>query len=202
MTRKVEDFFITPLEEHFESQPTEGQRNTILSDMADHTDDVLNDAVEWLKRARQSAKTFPSPKECNKAIAAVLEDRKRPRMEDAPTFSESLTYGQKCKSWAATMKRAVIVHKGTHQWTEWLIYFHAIENEMMLTMMRERESFTLPTQVPSMFDPKYDWAKGDRLLRKWNEERQMLDNPTPDRRRFVAEQLLRIGIRVDQNART
>ncbi len=45
MTAKVEDYFITPLEAHFESQPTEGQRETILSDMEPFSEEALNDAV-------------------------------------------------------------------------------------------------------------------------------------------------------------
>ncbi len=152
MTAKVEDYFITPLEAHFESQPTEGQRATILEDMEPYSDTVLADAVEWLKRSRQSAKTFPSPKECNKAIAAVRAVAVVPESSVGQP-SPSGTYSERIAAWVKSVKTCEVIEKGTVQWEEWEAYFNSIGATLQLGFMETREKWTVPTKVPQMFDP-------------------------------------------------
>jgi hypothetical protein len=191
MSRKVEEYFITPLEAHFESQPTEGQRETILEDFEQYSEEQLHAAVEWLKRARQSAKTFPAPKECLKAIAAApvaSEADRRAR----PVFTSGMTYGQKLKAWMTKLqaKSYPVIYKGTPEWTEWEIYFLATDNTVQYPVMRSKESWTVPTILPSQFDPKFDWNKGDRLLRERADFEHLSDSP--QRQRFVQQELSKV----------
>lgn len=188
---KVEDYFITPLEAHFESQPTEGQRETILTDMEQYSEEVLNEAVEWLKRARQSAKTFPAPKECIKAVTAVQEAIPVKR-GSRPSFDPGSSFGAKLRVWMTQMqsKSYPVIHKGTHEWTEWEIYFLATENTIQYPYMRSKESWTVPALLPVQFDPKYDWSKGSALLKERVEFEKESD--TPQRQKFVREQLERL----------
>lgn len=170
MTAKVEDFFITPLESHFESQPTEGGRETILVDMEPHTTEVLNDAVEWLKRNRQAQKTFPTPKECNRAVSAVMNDAKAIAVAKAFDATGG-TYGDKLIRWVADGGRAYVIDKNrdVHQWREWEIYFLATENKVQYPIMLNRPQWTVPAPVPSALDRDYDWNKGSRLLEERDE---------------------------------
>lgn len=190
MTDKVSDYFLTPLEAHFESQPTEGQRETILVDMEQYTPEQLNAAVEWLKRSRQSAKTFPPPKECLRAIDAVKFMASQPQRSRIDVHGNS--YGDKLRSWLTGGGKAVPIFKNTHEWTEWEIYFLATGNVVQSPIMAGKESWTVPTALPSQFDRDYDWSKGDRLLRERFKAEQEFD--APHRKRFVQEQLARIGL--------
>lgn len=166
---KVEDFFIGPLEAHFESQPTDGQRETILSDLHEFTAEQLFEAAEWLKRARQSAKTFPAPKECLKAIQAVLSGAGKPLTNRPATdFTHAQTYGQKLKVWVEARGGAVAITRCSHEWTEWEIYFLATGNKVQYPAMEGKGEWTVPTRLPQQFDPNYDWALGSRLLRDKN----------------------------------
>lgn len=194
-TRKVEDYFITPLEAHFESQPTEGQRETILEDMQAYSEEQLHEAVEWLKRARQSAKTFPAPKECLKAISEVEKAKAYTApISGRPEFHDDLSYGEKLRLWMEGVrpKFCPVIKKGTNEWTEWEIYFLAMGNSVQYPIMRMRDSWTVPTILPSQFDPGFDWALGNKLLRdRITEDREF---NAPERRQFVQEQLARIGL--------
>ncbi len=156
MTQKVEDYFITPLEAHFESQPTEGQRETILEDMEPFSEEALNDAVEWLKRSRQSAKTFPSPKECNKAITAVTTIIAATSDLTKPQMASGMTYGQMLAVWVAQKRGAVIINRGSMEWDEWHTYFRSIDQKFQLDMMREEslKAWTVPTRLPQEFDAR------------------------------------------------
>jgi hypothetical protein len=193
MTNKVEDYFITPLESHFESQPTEGQRETILADMESYSEEQLNEAVEWLKRARQSAKTFPAPKECIRAIQAV-RTLTAVTPSGRPAFHDDLSYGEKLKLWheATKPKGYPVIKKGTTEWAEWEIYFLAMDNQVQYPIMSSRDSWTVPTRLPSQFDGGYDWSRGDRLLRERTTREVEMD--APDRRRFVQEELRRARV--------
>jgi len=159
--------------------------------MEPYTTEQLNGAVEWLKRARQSAKTFPAPKECIKAIMAV-EEALPARSSSRPTFQSGMTYGAKLHEWHARVggKRYPVIVKGSHEWTEWEIYFLATGNTVQYPVMQSKDRWTVPTQVPSQFDDRYDWQKGDRLLRERVEFEKLSD--TPSRHKFVQEQLKRV----------
>lgn len=164
MSQKVENFFITPLEAHFESQPTEGGRETILEDMDAYSPEDLTTAVEWLKRARQAQKTFPSPKECIKAIKAVVGGRNEKGAVASYSTITAETYARcavaYCKSHGMT-DNVPVIHQGEPQWDEWLAYWrwlgcmwvvHLVEGE-------GRKSFTVPTHFPSQFDPRFNFMK-------------------------------------------
>lgn len=160
MTRKVEDFFITPLEAHFESVPTEGVRDTILEDMEQYTADDLNKAVEWLKRARQSQKTFPSPKECLRAIRSVTGSK-----QDLPVFMGNAingsNYGKNAHAYAIqrgaeTGKASMpVIDKDTQEWDEWLQYFAFIGATIWIYELQGRSKWTVPTRFPSQFDSRF-----------------------------------------------
>jgi hypothetical protein len=158
MTDKVENFFITPLEAHFESQPTDGARDTILTDMDQYTPDDLNTAVEWLKRARQAQKTFPSPKECIKAIAAVVGGR-RERQVIRGNEITSENYAVNALAFCAGMKTLPIIKEGEPQWDEWLAYWRWLECKWVLDLVYDRKSWTVPTEFPSQFDPRFNFLK-------------------------------------------
>lgn len=192
----VEAYFLEPLKAYFEKDPKDGAESFIVERLEGTDVRVLEAAVDWIKANRQAQTSFPSPKECFAAVVAAGEELSKPRLEDAPKFGSDLTYGQKAKSWAATMKRNALVHRGTHEYTEWQIYYLATGNRFFFDLMLTHDSWTTPTVVPQQFDDSYDWSRGDRLLREWHREQQRLDNPSPERRQFVADQLARIGIRV------
>ena len=190
MTAKVETYFIEPLESHFEDQPTAGGRETILEDMEAHDEEVLNQAVEWLKRNRQSQKTFPAPKECNKAVAAVLAEIKQvevARKFDAP---QGASYGEKLKKWVEAGGRAHVITKGTFERREWEIYFLATGNKVQYPLMRSKDSWTVPTQVPKAFDHHYDWNAGSKLLEQREASDAILD--VPERRAWVIQEMKRL----------
>jgi len=158
MSQKVENFFITPLEAHFESQPTDGGRVTILDDMDAYSPEDLTTAVEWLKRARQAQKTFPSPKECIKAIKAVVGGRTDKQVASYSTIT-ARNYAASAVAYCAGMQKIPVIHFGEPQWDEWLAYWrwlgclwvvHLVEGE-------GRKSFTVPTQFPSQFDPRFQF---------------------------------------------
>ena len=160
MTDKVETFFITPLEAHFESQPTEGGRETILEDMEAYSPEDLTTAVEWLKRARQAQKTFPSPKECIKAIKAVVGGR-----SDKPGVSYSTitskTYAQSCIAYCAGMKEIPVIRKDEPQWDEWHAYWAWLGMRWIpeLIAMEQRKVWTVPTNFPNQFDPRFQFIR-------------------------------------------
>ena len=160
MSQKVENFFITPLEAHFESQPTDGGRVTILDDMDAYSPEDLTTAVEWLKRARQAQKTFPSPKECIKAIKAVVGGRNEKQVTGYSTITAT-NYAASAKAYCAGMQQIPVIHFGEPQWDEWLAYWrwlgcmwvvHLVEGE-------GRKSFTVPTHFPRQFDPRFQFIK-------------------------------------------
>lgn len=152
--QKVEDFFITPLEAHFESQPTEGARETILSDFDQYSADDLNTAVEWLKRARQSQKTFPSPKECLKAIKAVVGGRQERKVIKG-TVIDGTNYAINAVAFCAGQKDIPIIKKDEPQWDEWLAYWEWLGAHWLLDLVRDRDSWTVPTYFPEQFDPRF-----------------------------------------------
>lgn len=156
--QKVEDFFITPLESHFESQPTEGGRDTILNDMDQYTPEDLTTAVEWLKRARQAQKTFPSPKECIKAIKAVVGGRTERAVIKGGQIDGS-NYALNALVFCAGMKEVPVIHDEEPQWDEWMAYFEWINCRSVLSIVRDRKSWTVPTYYPSQFDPRFTFVK-------------------------------------------
>lgn len=186
----VEAYFIEPLKAYFEKDPKDGAEAFIVEKLDGSAPNLLDAAVEWIKANRQAQSSFPSPKECFAAIEAV-----RPRVERplaTAEFNPSMSYGDKLKAWMTKLqaKSYPVIHKGTHEWTEWEIYFLATENKVQYPLMRNKETWTVPALLPVQFDPKYDWAKGDRLLRERVEFERESD--TPERQAFVREQLKRL----------
>lgn len=161
MSDKVENFFITPLEAHFESQPTEGGRETILEDMEQYSPEDLTTAVEWLKRARQAQKTFPSPKECIKAIKAVVGGRNESQPVSHGTI-DARNYAamalQYSKSRGLT-DNVPVIRKDEPQWDEWMAYWRWLGCDWVVHLVEGegRKSFTVPTHFPSQFDPRFQF---------------------------------------------
>lgn len=153
MSNKVEDYFITPLEAHFENIPTDGSRETLLHDMDAHSEELLNEVVEWLKRNRQSQKTFPSPKECNRALKAVI-DAKVVVPARMSINTNGMSYGEKLKAWVKMGGKGWIIHQSSLEWTEWFEYFKRNDCWVQLEFMASRESWTVPTQLPVEFDAR------------------------------------------------
>lgn len=188
----VEAYFIEPLKQYFEKDPKDGAEGYIIEKLTGTEPRVLEAAVDWIKGNRQSQSSFPSPKECFAAIEAVKGKVDRPSV--SADFSASMSYGQKLKAWMTKVqaKSYPVIHKGTPEWTEWEIYFLATDNKVQYPVMRSKESWTVPTILPSQFDPKFDWNKGDRLLRERTEFEHLSDSP--QRQRFVQEQLRRVRV--------
>lgn len=158
MSQKVEDFFITPLEAHFESQPTDGGRATIIEDMEQYSSQDLTTAVEWLKRARQAQKTFPSPKECIKAIKAVVGGRNEKQVAQNSVITAE-TYARCAQAYCAGMTTIPVIHEGEPQWDEWLAYWRWLGCRWLTHLVEGegRKSFTVPTHWPSQFDPRFQF---------------------------------------------
>lgn len=153
---KVEDWFVTPLEAHFEAQPTEGGRITILDDMDAYGTDELAAAVEWLKRNRQSVKTFPSPKECLRAIRAVAGNAKAIA---ASTHGQRITaenYAD-CAIAFVAGRDPFLIEIDTPQWDEWIGYLEWLGVRWMLDIitLQKREKWTVPAKWPHEFDRRF-----------------------------------------------
>jgi hypothetical protein len=155
MSSKVEDWFITPLEAHFEAQPTDGGRITILDDLEPYSTDELGAAVEWLKRGRQSVKTFPSPKECLKAIAAVAGKAKARELAASGGRITAENYGECAVAYNAGRDKVPVIERGTPQWDEWVAYYEWLGVRWILSLIAERDKWTVPAHFPSDFDPRF-----------------------------------------------
>lgn len=157
MTDKVETFFITPLEAHFESQPTEGGRETIIEDMEQYAPEDLTTAVEWLKRARQAQKTFPSPKECIKAIKAVVGGRSPVATGGYGAITKD-TYGEAAMNFARARFRenAPMIAEGQPEWEEWIVYFEWLGmGSWIFAAMSDAKRWTVPSYFPHDFDARF-----------------------------------------------
>lgn len=186
----VEAYFIEPLKAYFEKDPKDGAEGYIIEKLQGTDPRVLTAAVDWIKGNRQSQSSFPSPKECFSAIDAVAHQASRP--SGPVSYSAGATYGEKLKAWheKTNAKAYPVIKKGTPEWIEWEIYFLSTENKVQYPVMQGKDRWTVPTVMPSMFDDKYDWNKGDKLLRERTAFEHLSD--TPARRRFVQEQLSRV----------
>lgn len=151
---KVADWFITPLEAHFEDQPTEGGRETLLEDLDAYSTEELTAAVEWLKRSRQSVKTFPSPKECLKAIKAVAGVGSKLAVVARRQDITSESYAEMALLFNAGRDKVPIIRKDT-QWEEWHQYWRWLRAWWLLDLVDNRESWTVPSEFPSAFDPRF-----------------------------------------------
>lgn len=162
---KVDDWFITPLEAHFEAQPTDGGRITILDDMDAYSTDQLEAAVEWLKRNRQSVKTFPSPKECLRAVGAVAAAPEAHRALSTQGQITAQNYAACAVASLGSRKEAPIIKKGSPQWDEWMEYFDWLGCKWILDLVYDRETWTVPSQFPGDFDRRFRpgkrWSAGD-----------------------------------------
>lgn len=162
MSNKVADWFITPLEAHFEAQPTDGGRITILDDMEGYSVDQLKAAVEWLKRNRQSVKTFPSPKECLKAITAVAAS---PRAVEAMSRAGRITretYAECALAYNAGRTEVPVVKREDPEWAEWQAYWNWLGCDWLIALTHDRDSWTVPAHFPSQFDPRFNSSKAKR----------------------------------------
>lgn len=161
MSQKVDQYFIAPLQEHFESEPTDGGRDTITKDMAEYTAQDLTTAVEWLKRARQSVKTFPSPKECIKAIKAVTGGRQELPVIRGDVITRD-NYGDNAVAYFAQSGRPKppVIEKGTKQWDEWIDYYRWLGVRWILhiLLIEGRKKWTVPSEFPGQFDPRFSPA--------------------------------------------
>ncbi len=160
MSNKVVEFFITPMEAHFEAVPKDGPRETIISDLEQYSPDDLMQAAEWLKRARQAQSTFPSPKECIKAIKAVVGGRRAQDVIRGSVITRE-NYGANAHAYAMAhggRREEVsvpVIKRGTPMWDDWLAYFDFIEAKAIKQAMENRESWTVPAMFPRQFDPRF-----------------------------------------------
>lgn len=163
MSNKVEDFFIAPLEAHFESVPTDGSRETILEDFEQYAPDDLNEAVELLKRTRQAQKTFPSPKECIKAIKVIVGGRRQTPVIRGGAIDAS-NYATNAHAYIVDRgitKDVPVIKKDTAQWHEWIDYYRWLGVHWILADLDTRDSWTVPTLFPSQFDPRFNPAQAE-----------------------------------------
>ncbi len=154
---KVEEFFITPMEAHFEAVPKDGPRETILSDLADYSSYDLFEAAEWLKRARQAQSTFPSPKECIKAIKAVVGGRSPVATGGYGAITKD-TYGEAAMNFARARFRenAPMIAEGQPEWEEWIVYFEWLGmGSWIFAAMSDAKRWTVPSYFPHDFDARF-----------------------------------------------
>ncbi len=160
MSNKVEDFFITPLEAHFENVPTDGSRETILEDFEQYAPDDLTQAVELLKRTRQAQKTFPSPKECIKAIKAIVGGRRQTPVIRGSVIDAG-NYAANAHAYIVDRgitKDVPVIRKDSAQWHEWIDYFRWLGVHWILAELETRDSWTVPTEFPAQFDARFSPA--------------------------------------------
>lgn len=157
MSNKVEDFFITPMEAHFEAIPKDGPRATIIEDLDEYSPDDLMEAAEWLKRARQAQSTFPSPKECIKAIKAVVGGRSSVATGGYGAITKD-TYGRAAEAYAKNRfrDRAPVIVEDTPEWAEWQAYFEWLGmGRWIFAHMNDAKRWTVPSYFPHDFDPRF-----------------------------------------------
>ena len=157
---KVEDYFITPMEAYFEAIPKDGPRETIISDLEQYASDDLMEAAEWLKRARQAQSTFPSPKECIKAIKAVVGGRRelpviRGTVIDGTNYAANAHAYIVARGIRPGQEDVPVIRKGSEQWIEWTDYFHSLGVHWALELMDGRDTWTVPTEYPGQFDSRF-----------------------------------------------
>ena len=183
----VEAYLIEPLKAYFEKEPKDGAEAFMVEKLAGTDPRVLEAAVEWIKGHRQSQSSFPSPKEC---FAAIKEVEINARQESFQAQPEGATYGEKLKKWVEAGGRAHVITKGTFEWREWEIYFLATGNKVQYPLMRSKDSWTVPTQVPKAFNHHYDWHAGSKLLEQREASDAILD--VPERRAWVIQEMKRL----------
>lgn len=152
---KVIEFFINPLSEHYEVEPKDGPRDTIIEDLDAYTPDELMSAAEWIKRNKQSVTSFPSPKECNAAVGQVTASRSvREAVSGGRITAEN--FGDLAKAHCdATRKDPLVIKKGEPGWDEWITYYRAIGMTYISGLMENRDEWTVVTRYPSDFDPSF-----------------------------------------------
>jgi hypothetical protein len=157
MSNKVIDFFITPMEAHFEAVPKDGPRETIISDLEQYASDDLMQAAEWLKRARQAQSTFPSPKECIKAIKAVVGGRSNVATGGYGAITKE-TYGAAAAAFAKNRfkEQAPVIAEGSAEWEEWTAYFEWLGmGRWIFAAMNDAKTWTVPSYFPRDFDGRF-----------------------------------------------
>jgi hypothetical protein len=158
---KVEEFFLTPMEAYFEAIPKDGPRETILTDLDQYAADDLMEAAEWLKRARQAQSTFPSPKECIKAIKAVVGGRSLTPTGGYGAITKD-NYGAAASAFARNRfkEQAPVIAEGSPEWDEWLAYFEWLGmGSWVFAMMSDKKTWTVPSYFPHDFDPRFVMLK-------------------------------------------
>lgn len=154
---KVEDYFITPLEAHYEVQPKEGPRQTIIEDLEQFSEDELHEAAEWIKRNKQAVTAFPSPKECNAAIKAV----RTKHIVSSFAYGETVTkenFGALAVQYCAANnpgRNPLVIKIEDSGWDDWLAYYERLDMKAVLSVMRDRKTWTVPSLFPSQFDPSF-----------------------------------------------
>lgn len=151
----VEDFLIAPLIEHFEAEPTDGIRNTLIEDYDDHSGEVLFAAVEYLKRNLLSKKGFPAPRRISEAIKAcdVYRSQKGALSTGHITAENFLERQQEFAK--ANPKKIVSIEKGSFEWGAWEEYLHWLGQDFVLNLMNQYTKWGVVTRIPAEFDPSY-----------------------------------------------
>lgn len=157
-TSRVENYFLVPLEQHYEKQPKVGVRLTISQELSSFSEDVLTKAVAWLKTNRK-AMTFPSPAECVQAADVASRSGNAVKVADGITGKN---YGAKVAEYAKASgaRDFPVITKWadadkttfTDQWAAWDAYWRQIGAKLPLDLTADRESWTVPTADPSEFD--------------------------------------------------
>ena len=154
---KVDEFFIGPLEDHYETAPNEGPRDTILTDLAKYSPEELHAGAEWIKRNKQSTKSFPSPKECNAAMDAVHSNRSIRSFASGEKITKE-TYASTAVAYCKSYNHegnAVVVSKNDGGWEDWISYYRSLGMVACLDLMKYRESWTFPCMFPAQFDQSF-----------------------------------------------
>ena len=158
----IENYFIEPLEKHYEAKPKPGVRLTILGELSGCDEATLTEAVAYIKRTRK-AMTFPSPAECVAATKAQGNVAKLASRITGPT------YARQAAEFARGMKAVPVIQKWadaektrfTPQWEAWQGYWEALGAASTINLARDRDSWTVPTDWPYQFDSNARYSAGD-----------------------------------------
>ncbi len=156
--RVVEDFLIEPLIAHFENEPTDGIRNTLIEDFEEAESDTLFATVEFLKRNLLTKKSFPAPRKINEAFKAVKYAPKIGSGNMGHINAENFTQLQ--AEYAAMNKgRIQTIEKGGIEWQWWQDYLRNHVGQFYLAnLMEQYTKWGVVTRHPSEFDLSYSGA--------------------------------------------
>lgn len=76
----------------------------------------------------------------------------------------SKRYGEMLTDWVKAGGTGVVIHEKTHQWEQWILYFHQFEVKFVMLLLEGRKSWTVPAHDPMVFDGRFNPEIGRRKM--------------------------------------